>query len=550
MPTDLYDYIIIGAGSAGCVLANRLSEDSRTRVLLLEAGPSDRHLWLHVPLGVGRALANPSFIWNAETEPEPELHGNKVAWPSGRVLGGSSSVNGLLVVRGHPAKYNEWSESDCPGWAYKDVLPYFMKLENCLFADPGSKQRGRGGPISVSEVEHDAISDAFLDACTKVGYPRVEDYNSDLPDGSSYIQINTRRGLRCSTSVAYLRPAQGRHNLKIVSSALVKRIEVKGRVATGVSYEQGAVLRRAHAAREVLLCAGAVRSPQLLELSGIGDAAVIQRAGLDVVCHSPSVGSNLQDHLMARIAFESRSQATVNTLLNKPAYLMRELAKYAITRKGMFATSSLTALAYVRSHEELALPDIRVQLGLSSGVNRLSTGRNSGLDPHSGFHLGAYFLYPRSRGSTHIRSSHPATSPQISVNYLADPLDREVAVQALKICRHLAGQPSLSSLIVQEVRPGPDVSSDDELLDYFRRTGHTCWHPCGTCRMGTGEDAVVDTSLRVKGVAGLRVVDASVMPFLPSSNTNMPTIMIAERAADLIRAAGSTQAAVVSESAV
>ena len=529
---EVYDYVIVGAGSAGCTLAARLTESGRHSVLLLEAGGSDRRLWVHVPLGVGKLLNDESYVWKANTEPQAELHGNKLYWPSGRILGGSSSVNGLVFVRGHPAKYDEWAATGCPGWGYADVLPYFKKLEDCAFGDP--KVRGREGPISVTEVAGGPISDAFVSACGEAGFPRVADYNAYLPDGAAPLQVNTRNGLRCSAAVGYLAPAMHRSNLRVVTNALATRIVVDGARASGVSYVVGGEKREARARREVLLAAGAIRSPQLLELSGIGDAALLRERGIGVVAHLPGVGRNLQDHLMPRITFECNRAVTVNDMLRNPLNLAASVLRYLIFRDGLFATTTLTALAYVRGRASSLYPDIRLQSALISAESRFSTSIKTGIDPFPGFHIGGYFMYPASRGELHVGSRDANEPPKIDASYLANPLDREMIVTVLQLARKIASQPALARLIVRETRPGPQVATDDELLDYARRTGQTCWHPSGTCKMGCGADAVVDPQLRVRGVSALRVIDYSVVPFLTASNTNIPTIMIAEKGADLV----------------
>ncbi|HUI99894.1 MAG TPA: GMC family oxidoreductase N-terminal domain-containing protein [Usitatibacter sp.] len=527
-----YDVVIVGAGSAGCVLANRLSEDPARRVLLLEAGGSDRSIWVRIPLGVAKLLTDERFVWKADTEPQPQMKGNRLYWPSGRVLGGSSSVNGMIFVRGHPKKYDEWRDMGCPGWGYDDVLPYFRKLEDCAFGD--AAYRSRGGPIGVTELKPDAVTQAFLDACVEAGYPRTADYNGPLPEGTAPLQLSMRNGIRSSAGLEYLAPARRRSNLHVATNAVAERVLFEGRRARGVRYRVGDAVHEVRATREVLLCAGALRSPQLLELSGIGDGERLAALGIPVVQPLRGVGGNLQDHLMPRMTFECRPHVTVNDLLSDRWFFVKSLARYLVRRDGLFATTTLTGLSYVRTRDGLACPDVRIQSALVSAASRYATSRATGIDPHSGFQIGGYFLYPESRGRLHVQSPDPRVQPKIEANYLDSPVDRDVMVRLLKTVRRVASQPALQRVIVRETRPGAEAASDEELLDYARATAQTCWHPSGTCRMGTGGDAVVDPQLRVHDVEGLRVVDASIMPMLVSSNTNIPTIMIAEKAADLI----------------
>jgi len=532
MATSGYDIVIVGAGSAGCVLANRLSEDPTRRVLLLEAGGSDRSIWVRIPLGVAKLLTNERFVWKADTEPQPQLNGNRLYWPSGRVLGGSSSVNGMVFARGHRAKYDQWRDGGCPGWGYDDVLPYFRKLEDCAFGD--SAYRGRGGPIGVTELKPDAVTQAFLDACVEAGYPRAADYNGALSEGTAPLQVSSRNGIRSSAGLEYLAPARRRANLHVITNAVAERVLFEGRRACGVHYRVGDAVHEVRATREVLLCAGALRSPQLLELSGVGDGERLAALGLPVVQHLRGVGENLQDHLMPRMTFECRPHVTVNDLLSDRWFFARSLARYFVHRDGLFATTTLTGLSYVRTREGLACPDVRIQSALVAAASRYSTSRATGIDPHSGFQIGGYFLYPESRGRLHAQSPDARVQPKIEANYLESAADRDAMVRLMKTIRRVASQPALQRVIVRETRPGLEVASDEALLDYARATAQTCWHPAGTCRMGSGPDAVVDPALRVHGTEGLRVVDASVMPMLVSSNTNIPTIMIAEKAAELI----------------
>ncbi|KAA3625835.1 MAG: hypothetical protein DWQ08_08920 [Proteobacteria bacterium] len=524
---ESYDYIVVGAGSAGAVIANRLSRNPSLRVLLLEAGGSMSSVWLHVPIGIGRVLGDPRYVWPMMTE--PALNGRRLHWHHGKVLGGSSSINAMLFVRGEPSRYDEWAEASCTGWDWKSLLPYFKRMETTSFGI--DEMRGRAGPVNVTRLEpEDSITKAFIETCVNEGIPYNDDYNGVDTEGVARLQISARRGIRCGTSRAYLKPVSRRGNLDIVTNAHVRRILIRNGCAHAVEIDHRSSRRVVTAAREIIVSAGALQSPRLLELSGVGDAEVLRKLGIDIVHHLPGVGRNLSDHLHCRVNFETTCHQTANDLVNNKLFAARELTKYVLSRRGLFATPSFRAHAMVRS-PNAPHPDVRLQCALSSSESRYV---NTGIDRFSGFHIGSYMLFPHSRGEVHAASNDPMDLPRIQPNYLSDSRDIEVTLWALRRARALAQESPLRELVVREVRPGVDAQSDDALLDYVRKSAETSWHPVGTCRMGETPQCVVDSKLRVHGIRNLRVADASIIPFHTTSNTNAISIVIGEKASDLV----------------
>ncbi|WP_439668880.1 Glucose-methanol-choline oxidoreductase [Cupriavidus necator] len=537
MSREDFDFIVVGAGSAGCVVAARLTESGKHRVLLLEGGGKDNHVWIHIPLGVGKLLTNDTYAWRFQTEPQQYMQGQNIYWPRGKVLGGSSALNGMAYVWGDPAEYDSWASQGVTGWSASDVLPYFRKLESTEYS--ANPLRGRDGPIRITDRavrEPDQISDAWIAACKSQGIRETLDYNAVSYEGVRYLEQTAYNGRRWSAAVGYLKDAQRRSNLVIRTHAVVSRVIVEGGRCTGVEYTWQGRRHVTNARCEVVVSAGAIQSPQILELSGIGQRAHLEKLGIPVRCDLPAVGENMSDHLQVRCTYRTRIPETINDLMNSSWHKMRAGLKYLLQRKGLLAGTSSTAHAITRSSPQAMHPDVMIRIYHISGADRYSRSKIAGMDRWSGFSVGGFMLYPFSRGNIHCMSADPTAAPAIQPNYFADERDRRTTVNMLRLIREVADQPTMRDIVIEENRPGPAVTSDEELLDYARQIGQTAWHTVGTCRMGTPDSSVVDSRLRVHGIAGLRVADASVMPTIASSNTNAPAMMIGERASELLLA--------------
>ncbi len=523
----MYDYIIVGAGSAGCVLAARLSEDPSSRVLLLEAGGRDWHPFIHMPAGLARLVRNRRINWDYYTQPEPALDHRRLWWPRGKVLGGSSSINAMCYVRGHAQDYDEWVALGCPGWSFAEVLPYFRRAEcNARGADAF---HGGEGPLSVEDLRWvNPLSQLAIEAAVSAGFARNDDFNGAAQEGFGLYQVTQRAGLRASAARAYLGMARGRSNLTILTRALAERIEFSGGRAVAVRFRHRGRSRRAEATREIVLSAGAINSPQLLMLSGVGPPDALRRLGIRVVSESPEVGANLQDHLDACVLRRCTQRITYDRVNDLALAL-----EYLFTRRGIGTSNIAEAGGFVRS--SLARdqrPDLQFHF-----VPAMLDDHGRHRLPGDGFTMHVCVLRPASRGSIELASADPRVPPYIRPRYLSDPEGRDLStlLEGVRIARRILAQPALRPFAGPEIFPGEGVVDDAALTAFVRRKAETIYHPVGTCRMGSDASAVVDPRLRVRGVEGLRVVDASVMPRLIGGNTNAPVIMIAERAADWIR---------------
>ena len=522
-----YDFIIVGAGSAGCVLANRLSADPANKVLLLEAGQEDKNPFIHMPAGLIQLVPTKTHNWYFWTEPQEHLNNRKLFWPRGKVLGGSSSINGMVYIRGHASDYDHWRQLGCRGWSFEDVLPYFKRSE--ASERGGDEYHGSEGPLNVThQVMDHPMTRAFIDAGVEAGHPKTDDFNGPQQEGVAPYDFTIKDGKRQSTAVAFLRPALSRPNLHVETGALTRRVLLDGTKATGVEYDQGGMVKTASAAREVILCGGTINSPQLLLLSGIGPAAHLSEMGVDLVHDLPGVGQNLQDHLDVTLRWQATQPITAFSASRFPGNITT-LLNWRLRGKGWGAAAPTPSGAFLKTSPDLETPDIQLHY-----MNAAAVPHGFERPQRHSFQVHFCQLRPESVGSITLASNDPVAHPHIQPNYLSAPKDVEVMRAGFKLTRDIINQPAFDTFRGDEMTPGKDVETDDEIDAMIRENGETVYHPVGTCKMGHDNMAVVDDELRVHGIGHLRVVDASIMPTLIGGNTNAPTIMIAEKAADMM----------------
>lgn len=533
-----FDYIVVGAGSAGCALAARLAEDPDVSVLLLEAGPADRNIWIHIPIGYGKTMFDPRNNWQFYSEPEPQLNGRKIYQPRGKTLGGSSSINGLVYIRGQHEDFDEWAKLGNTGWSWREMLPYFKRSEGNERG--ASEYHGADGPLGVSNIrgKHELV-EAFIAGAGEQGIPRNDDFNGAKQEGVGYFQLTTRNGLRCSSAKGYLRAAKKRGNLVIHTESQATQIVFEGRRAVGVRYLRGGVPTEARAKCEIALSAGAFQSPQLLMLSGVGAAAELREHGIPVLHDLPAVGKNLQDHLQVRMIYKCTKPITTNDDLKTVWGRAKIGLRWIFRKAGPVAAGIQLGCMFAKAHAAAKRPDVQFHFGTISAD--MAAGK-----PHdfSGFTISICHLRPTSRGDLRLRSADPLVPPSIRLNFFSTDEDRETMVAGIKLARRIVGSRALSPYISEEYRPGPSMATESDMVDFIREYGTTIFHPVGTCRRGADAESVVDPRLRVRGVTGLRVADASIMPLLLSGNTNAGSIVIGEKAADLMREDRKTSAAI------
>lgn len=526
---QIFDYVIVGGGTAGCVLANRLTESGKYRVLVLEAGGEPASMWIPIPAGFSKLLTNKNYNWLFKTAPEDNTKGRVISVPRGKGLGGSTLINGMIYVRGQPEDYDAWEAGSATGWGYQDVAPYFKNLENY---QPGGDTRGKQGPVHLSQVhERFPIADAFLKAAQEDGHPFNDDYNSPNQEGFGYYQVTQKDGRRWSAYDAYLKPARGRSNLVVETGAHVLKVELDGKRCTGVTYRQRGREVTVNAAIEVVMATGAVQTPQILELSGIGRPELLASKGVPVKHALRGVGENYIDHFATRMNWRVRNTITLNEM-SRGLRLMREVSKYFAARKGILTLGTGLVHGFVKTRDDLPTPDAQyfvVHASYANAAERI-------LDRAPGMTIGVTQLRPQSKGSIHIGSNSPFEQPVIRPNFLDSEVDQRCMIDSMKLARRIVSRPAMAHFIAHEMSPGTGVTSDADWLEFARENGQTIYHPIGTCRMGQDEDAVVDLRLKVRGIDGLRVVDASVMPKMVSGNIQGAVMMVAEKGADIILA--------------
>jgi choline dehydrogenase len=529
MSSTLFDYIIVGGGSSGCVLANRLSEDPNNSVCLIEAGSKDKSPWIHLPIGYAKTMWDPKVNWKFQTEPDPGMNHRQIYWPRGKTLGGSSSINGLIFIRGQKEDYDGWRDLGNPGWGWDDVLPYFKKAEgNDRLGEPLHSQTG---PLKASSIpKKHVLVEAFKKSANALGVPNTEDFNNLTQEGVGYFQLSTYKGFRCSAAVAYLKPAKKRPNLEILTNSQVCKVIFENKKAIGIEFIENGIKKMLRANKEVILSAGAIQSPQILQLSGVGPAKLLQEFNIPVIHDLPGVGENLQDHLQFRLIYELNQPISTNDQLSSWFGQLKMGLDWLLFRSGPLAIGINQGGLFTRVMKGSKTPDIQFHMATLSA--EMAGGK---VHSFSGFTMSVCQLRPESRGFVRIQSADPLIPPKMFANYLATQHDRDTSVAAVNFARKISQTEPLRSLITREVKPN-NPKTDDEVLEYCRNNGATIFHPTGTCQMGPDSNpmAVLDSSLRVRGIQGLRVVDCSAMPTVPSGNTNWPAVMLGERAADLI----------------